>query len=483
MRSETAMVRLRRRVLTELAKLAREGALADKVATIMTGIATEKGPRYRCCVHKERAVLRERINIALSQPLTNDVRESAILAAKGHVASDMPIVNVLLEACDQCPLDKFLVTDACQNCIAHHCIASCPRKAISIHHNRACIDETLCIKCGMCRKSCPYGAIIENIRPCERACELGALHADSNRRAIIDYDKCVQCGACINACPFGAIGERTYIVQVIQEIRRGKEIMALIAPSIEGQFGVGVSLNQIISAIKALGFENVYETAEGAEITARNEAREFKESVIERHEKFLTTSCCPAFVSMIRTNFGDSVTHISKTVSPMATIANVVKKKHPDAILVFIGPCAAKKTEALEYTTLVDFVITYEELLAMFTGAGIETSRTGAGVSERRAPGDGNGFACSGGVLRAVGNVLNESNDAACLNGCCCEGLKGCKEVVAEAISGKRDVNFIEGMACCGGCVGGSGVLVDRRVASGIIKTHAIAKTASDTQV
>ncbi len=292
----TEVVKIRRKVLTEIARMTFDGSLKDNISDILNTVVTEEGPRYRCCVHKERAVLKDRINMALSQPISSNIQEAAQRALNGEIA-DLPIVNVLPEACDRCPIDKFLVTDACRNCLAHQCIASCPKKAIMVVQNRAYIDKTKCVECGMCKKSCSYGAIIEISRPCERACDLKAITAGADRRAVIDYSKCVECGACKIACPFGAISDRSTIVQLIRDFKV-KRVYAILAPAFIGQFGLKVRPSQVIHALKQIGFYDVREVAFGADIVTVQEVKEFAGSV-PASRKFMTTSCCPAFIVMI----------------------------------------------------------------------------------------------------------------------------------------------------------------------------------------
>lgn len=468
----TEVVKLRRKVLTEVAKLAYNDQLEENVESILTTVVTEDGPRYRCCVHKERAVLRNRIDMALSQPVSEPIVDAAKKAVAGEIAQDLPIVNVLTEACDQCPIDKFIVTDACRNCIAHHCMASCPKKAITVHQNRAYIDKTKCVECGMCKKACPYGAIIEISRPCERACDLGAIKAGQDRKAVIDYDRCVQCGSCKTACPFGAIGERSYIVQLIQDIKHGKHVVAMVAPAFVGQFGVKVTAGQLVSALHKMGFKDIYEVALGADMVTLEETHEFLERVPEK-QNYMTTSCCPAFVGMIEKHLPELKDHISSTVSPMIATGRVVKKEHADAVTVFIGPCTAKKAEAQKYPDAVDYVLTYEELAAMFVGLGINVTEMpdeGYAVQSSR---HGAIFARAGGVLESVQETAAKHGAADRLNAQRCAGLANCKQQLMIMKAGRSDVNFLEGMGCEGGCVGGPGTLTDMRVTSKLVDNYA----------
>ncbi len=465
------VTKIRRKVLAEVSRLALEGSLEDNIAGILSTVVSEDGPRYRCCVHKERAVLKDRINMALSQPIGTPLTEAARRALAGE-RSDLPAVNLLPEACDRCPIDKFLVTDACRNCLAHNCIASCPKKAIMVVQNRAYIDKTICIECGMCKRSCAYGAIIEISRPCERACDLKAIVAGSDRRAVIDYDKCVQCGACKVACPFGAISERSEIVQLIQRLKAGQRVYALLAPAFIGQFGPKVKPGQIIGAIGRLGFHGVREVALDADAVALAEAGGFT-STVPAEQPFMTTSCCPAFVAMVEKHFPDAGEYVSTTVSPMIAAAKAVKEEDPSAAVVFIGPCVAKKAEARCYPDLVDFVLTFEELAAVFVGAGINLAETEAGAHSTAASRDGIGFARAGGVTQAVRDTVAQLTPGATLKPQRAEGLADCLAVLAKMQQGSLDANFLEGMACPGGCVGGPGTMADQRITAKLVELYA----------
>lgn len=464
------VAKIRRKVLAELSRMAFAGTLAEDVAEILNTVVTEDGPRYRCCVHKERAVLKDRINIALSQPMGTPLAEAARRATAGERA-DLPVVNLLPEACDRCPIDKFLVTDACRNCLAHHCIASCPKKAIMVVQNRAYIDKGRCVECGLCKRSCAYGAIIEISRPCERACDLGAIVAGSDRRATIDHTKCVECGACKVTCPFGAISDRSEVVQVIERLQGGGRVVALLAPAFVGQFGPKVGPEQIIAALGRLGFAAVREVAVGADAVAVAEAAEFA-ATVPVSRPYMTTSCCPAFAAMTEKHVPAAADKVSTTVSPMVAAARAVKAADPAATAVFIGPCVAKKGEAARYPGEVDFVLTFEELAAMLVGADINVAEVAAGPRPTEASREGVGFARAGGVTQALSGALAGVAPEAQVRAQRAEGLAGCKAALVKMEQGGLD-NFLEGMACQGGCVGGPGTLADPRITGRLVDVYA----------
>lgn len=473
----TEVMKIRRKVLLELSRLAWEDSLAENISEIADTIVTNEGPRYRCCVHKERAVVKDRIKLALAQPLDVSITEAAKAALAGEIAK-MPLVNIMPEACDQCPIDKFLVTNACRNCVAHNCIAGCPKNAITVVQNQAYIDKGRCIECGLCKKSCMYGAIVEISRPCERACELGAIKSDKERRAAIDYDKCVQCGGCKAACPFGAINEQSYIVQVIQAIKSQRPVYAMLAPAFISQLGIKVKAFQVVAALKSIGFTDVAEVALAADVVTLAEAEEFLHAVPE-HQSYMTTSCCPAFVEMVGKHLPDSRDKVSTTPSPMVVMGRMIKDQHPDAVVVFVGPCIAKKAEARKNRDVIDYVLTFEELATMLANINL------AGFTEEKTESDASQtgilFARAGGVSGAVVKALAEKDALDQLKAVRAEGLDECYKMLKEIGEGKREANFMEGMACVGGCIGGPGVLADRRVSGKMVENFAAQSAVVDS--
>jgi [FeFe] hydrogenase (group B1/B3) len=468
------VTKIRRKVLTGVARLVFQNRLDTGIDELIYTIATEEGPRYRCCVHKERAVLKERIKHVLGQSQKMKLDDTIAAAISGK-EPDEPIISVLDVACDQCPIDKFIVTDACRNCIAHPCINSCPKKAIVEVQNRAYIDKNKCVECGICKRACPYGAILEISRPCERACQVGAIYAGTDRKAKIDYEKCIQCGACRMGCPFGAISDRTDVAKVSFMLRdKTQHTYAILAPAFIGQFGHKVSPAQIKQALGQLGFYEVREVAEGADVVAIAETKEFIETVpVER--KCMTTSCCPAFVALIEKHHPELADYMSSTISPMIAIGKLVKEVDPYAKVVFIGPCLAKKEEARrrENIEAIDAVLTFEELAAIFVAANINVAEMPEDSFTTRASEHGTTFARTGGLVRAVEGSLGKLAASIPFQPMQCNGVEACQENLALIKAGKCNANFIEGMVCSGGCVGGPGTLMDYRVTTRLVDTFA----------
>ena len=441
---DTNVQQMKYRVLREVARLAKEDKLTEGLLSIAETIIPGPQPTMRCCIYKERAIVQEQVKMALG----------------GH-ADHTSEVEVLPIACDECPVSQVTVSDACRGCIAHRCANACPKGAISFPNHHAFIDHSKCIACGKCVAACPYSAITKNVRPCERACKPGAIKMDETKKAHINEEKCVSCGACVYQCPFGAVVDKSYITKVVQLLKDAKKegagpLYAVVAPSISGQFE-GVTTGQVAAGMKAMGFTAVVEAALGADLVAYTEAQELVE------KGFLTSSCCPAFVTYIKKNFPTMVEHISHNLSPMAMIAKMIKKAHPDAHVVFIGPCIAKKGEVKQERVkdLVDVAMTFEELQAMFDAYEIDLTAM-EDDTLNNASYFGRIFARSGGLKEAVEEALKEQGVSAEdfeLKALPCSGLEECKLALLKASKGLLTENFIEGMACEQGCIGGPGCL------------------------
>lgn len=439
---DTKVQHLKYKVLREVAREEWKGTLLEKITDIPKRIVPGSEPTMRCCVYKERAILSERIKLAIGGNRLNS-----------------NVIEVIDIACDECPVGGYEVTEACRGCLAHRCEDVCKRGAITFdNHQKAHIDKTKCVECGQCAKVCPYSAIANNKRPCENACKIKAISMSETKAAKIDDKKCIACGACIYQCPFGAISEKSFILNVIDMIKRSDEnkkykMYAVVAPSISSQFTYA-SLGQVVSGIKTLGFYSVVEAALGADIVAAKEAKELSE------KGFLTSSCCPAFVDYIHKQFPAFTDKISHNPSPMAAIAEQIKKTDPDSRVVFIGPCTAKKAEFQkpEVHKWVDCVITFEELQALFDSKDIDITSLTDEVLDN-ASYFGRIFARSGGVSEAIAQAIKEQYLDFKLNSVPCDGIDACRTALLKASKGVLDANFIEGMACSGGCIGGAGCL------------------------
>ena len=441
---DTKIQHLNYKVLREVAKLAWEDKLLESVIDIPARLAPGKEATMRCCVYKERAVLGERVKLAMGGDKTNP-----------------NVIEVIEIACDECPVGGYEVTNACRGCLAHRCEDVCKFGAISFDSQHvAHIDKSKCKECGACAKVCPYTAIVGRKRPCQNACKVKAISMTEDKAAKIDNSKCIQCGACVYQCPFGAILDKSYILDVVDILKNSKngeegstKVYAVVAPSISSQFSYA-KLGQVVTGLKKLGFHDVIEAALGADMVAMEEAKELSEKGL------LTSSCCPAFVNYIKIAFPKLVEHISHNMSPMAVLAKYIKETTPGSKVVFIGPCTAKKAEAqLESVKpYVDAVLTFEELQALFDSRGFDLSSFEEGVLDN-ASYFGRIFARSGGLTDAAAQAMKEQNIDFEIKPVVCDGIEACKLALLKLSKGALDGNFIEGMACIGGCINGAGCL------------------------
>ncbi|MBQ3125365.1 MAG: 4Fe-4S dicluster domain-containing protein [Clostridia bacterium] len=439
---DTKVQYLKYKVLREVAKEAWNDTLLENILEIPKTIVPGNTPTMRCCVYKERAILSERVRLAM-----------------GGDKDNPNVIEVIEIACDECPAAGFEVTDSCRGCLAHRCEDVCKRGAISFDHNHvAHIDKSKCVECGQCAKVCPYSAIVNRKRPCQNACKIKAISINEYNAAKIDNDKCISCGACVYQCPFGAIMDKSYILNVVDLIKKSDnnqkyKVYAMVAPSISSQFTYA-KLGQVITGLKKLGFFTVIEAALGADMVAQAESKELAE------KGFLTSSCCPAFVAYIKSAFPDLLEYVSHNPSPMAALAEYIKSTDKTAKVVFIGPCTAKKSEAQldEVKPYVDAVMTFEELQALYDSRDIDITALDEDVLDN-ASYFGRIFARSGGLSDAVAQGLKEQDIDFDLKAVPCDGIEACKVALLKKSKNVLDANFIEGMACTGGCIGGAGCL------------------------
>lgn len=429
-------------VLEQVAKLAFEGTLNEKRDQIPYDIIPGNKATFRCCVYREREIIRQRIRLAEGKfPVAG-------LANKN-------IVQVLDSACAECPIQRFVVTDNCQKCLGKKCLNACKFGAIHIGRDKAYIDPDKCKECGKCAQSCPYNAISDHQRPCKKSCPVNAISMDENDIVKIHDEKCIHCGACIKNCPFGALSDISFMVPVIKKIKSDKPVYAMVAPAAEGQFGKGVTMGDFRNALISLGFTDMVEVSLGADLTSESEGEEWLEAYKKGQKK--TTSCCPAFVAMIRRHFPQLADCISTTVSPMAATSRYIKALHPDAVTVFIGPCVAKKSEVLDdkIEGNADYALTIKEALAMLAAKEIELKAEGTPLQQGSIY--GRRFANAGGVTEAVLQSLREKGIEEEVKVCRANGAKECKKFLMLLKNGRLPEDFMEGMACEGGCVNGPG--------------------------
>ena len=469
---------IKREILVLIEKLKLEGKLEEGVHYIPREMIPRNSTPMRCCVFHDREIIRMRVMARLGCSVEN-YNEEKTLAEYAKEALERskptwPMLTVLDEACNACVKSRFMVTNACQACLARPCMMNCPKKAIEIKNGRAHIEEEKCINCGLCLQNCPYHAVIKIPVPCEEACPVDAISKDENGKERIDYHKCIFCGNCMRECPFGAMMDKSQLVDVIKHIMNGKKVNALYAPAVAAQ--VRAVPGQLESALKKAGFTRTWEVAIGADITADREAVEFEERMEHGHI-LMTTSCCPAYVRAVKKHVPQLVGCISDTRSPMHYTAELAKKADPDCISVFIGPCLAKRREGLD-DEFVDYVLSIEEIGALFSAMEIDVTK------EKAAPGtiiptaSGRSFAASGGVAEAVRVRLKhpEKLRAVGINGLDRAGMKQLamygRIQSGEMPHNDTTPNLVEVMACEGGCIGGPSVITNPKTAAGQLKKY-----------
>ena len=458
------LIKLRRRVFEEVARLGySDESIRKKIDELPYEIV--KQSFGRSSLFLERAIVGERIRLALGLPLrnadeyglTSDGINKAIVTERYY---QPPLVNIIDFACNACPKDSFFVTSSCEGCLANPCANVCPKQAISLKNGKSFIDQDLCIKCGRCQKVCPYNAIIHRKRPCEAVCGMNAIISDENGKAKIDYSRCVSCGMCMVNCPFGAIADKSQIFQIIQAIKSDTDVYAIVAPAFIGQFGPKVNLKTLDDAFSKLGFKGVFEVSIGADLCTIEEAKDFLENVPNKL-KFMATSCCPAWSKMAKMEFPEYKENISMALTPMVYTARLIKKKYPNSKIVFVGPCSAKKLEAsrAEVRSDVDFVLTFEEIYGMFMAKDVDFTKLKEAPLKNETSADGRGFAIMGGVAQAVVHSAKVLAPEREVNVFAAQGLNDCREMLKDAVAGKYDGYLLEGMACPSGCISGPGTL------------------------
>ena len=456
---------IRLKVFSEIAKMAYNEVPLSDLGKAVYRILPGEVANYRDSIFLERAIVSERLRLGLGlklrkaselQTITEGIEDIDV----DHRSFEPPLINVIPFACEACPTKSYEVTNNCRKCLAHPCSHVCPKNAVTIEKTKAVIDQDKCIKCGKCKEACPYSAVIMYDRPCAAVCGVKAIESDYLGRADINQDKCVACGRCITECPFGAISDKSQIYQLIKAIKSGKKVYAEIAPSFVGQFGALASPIQIKEGIKHLGFEDVVEVGLGADFTTLEEALEFVERVPEEID-FMGTSCCHSWYLMVKNNFPELTEQISDSSTPMCYTGRYLKELDPEGLVAFIGPCTSKKLEGLtdKVKQYVDFVITFEELLGMFVGKGIELSEIEVEGDLRDASSSGRGYAQAGGVAQAVKDTIHELKPEKEVEIVNAQSLDECIKMLKVAKAGRYNGCLLEGMACPNGCIGGAGTI------------------------
>lgn len=464
MATTTNTMILRRDLMTRIIKHLKDGNLRDNIDRIPYVMRPRDVEASRCCVYKDRAMLKYRAMGVLGFGTDDEVDEMTTLAQYYDTAYQRKKIekeplSVMDAACSACVRVNYVVTNMCRGCVARPCAANCNKDAIYFQNGQAHIDSSKCVNCGLCQKNCPFHAIIYVPVPCEEGCPVGAITKDDRGKEHIDPQKCIYCGRCISACPFGAIIERSHIVDIFKAIKSEKEVIAIVAPAIAGQFKT--PLENILGAITKVGFDKVVEVAKGADVTTANEAEEFIEKMAEG-QPFMTTSCCPSYYILAARHLPEVKPFVSHTKSPMYYTAEIVRKENPNAVIVFVGPCLAKRFEGYSDPN-VDYTLSFEELGTMFIAYGVNASQDSDYVKDNSIDPSSRGYAASAGVMGAVAKAVGERAE---IKPIVIDGIS--KQTIRELRGYVKACpgNMIEVMACEGGCVNGCNVIANPKVAT-----------------
>lgn len=316
----------------------------------------------------------------------------------------------------------------------------------------------------------------ESNNDCSRYCAFEAITREENGTVKIDYDKCIGEGYCVTMCKLGALSEKSQFVPLIKLLRQPyTPVYASVAPAFAGQFGTDVTAGKLRSALLALGFTDMVETALFADLITIKEVFEFDERVKTEKDFLLTSCCCPVWIKLIENKYPDLVQHISPAVSPMIASGRVLKILEPNAKVVFIGPCIAKKSEAMlpDLKGAIDFVLTFQELSAIFEAAGVNPAKM-SDDEKATASWSGRVYAYTGGVSAAVAETLYRliPHKAPKFRPIKADGIPDCQKILEQINNGQITANFIEGMACKGGCVGGPGRLLNPEEGQAKVQTY-----------
>lgn len=328
------------------------------------------------------------------------------------------------------------------------------KKAITYYVvNKRLIEKLQCIDSNCTRD-------IDNKFPCEKACPFNALTMDKeNSIANINEELCLNCGFCIDACAKGKLIDKVEFLPILDLIKNNKVVIAIVAPAIIGQFGDNVSMDHLRSAFISMGFTDMVEVAFAADILSIKEAVEFDKHVKGPDDLLITSCCCPMWVGMLRKVYGELIPNLSPSVSPMIAAGRIIKKLNPEAKVVFIGPCLAKKAEAKEpdIKDAIDFVLTFKEVEEIFHTLKINPEELTPVPTKEYPSLGGRSYARTGGVTRAIYDVIKElyPDKAKYFNPIKGNGVRECKELLTKTLNGEVKASFIEGMGCVGGCVGG----------------------------
>lgn len=326
----------------------------------------------------------------------------------------------------------------------------------------------------------------EQKEKCMTECDFNAMNIDDNGNISI-LDSCVGCAKCINYCIKKNLSDRKDLLPVFDIINNSDSLVyAMIAPAFTSQYGPEVTPGKLRAAFKKLGFAGMIEVALFADILTLKEALEFDSSIKTDEDFLLTSCCCPMWIGMIKKIYNELVPHIPPSVSPMVACGRSIKRLYPDVKTVFIGPCVAKKAEAREkdIADAVDYVLTFQEVADIFKAAYIEPENLDEDLRDHSSRA-GRIYARTGGVSEAIHDTLDYLNPSRKIpfKSKQANGIAECKTLLNEIKDGNITANFLEGMGCPGGCVGGSKRILDKEQGTKYVNSYgkeAVYKTPVD---
>lgn len=457
-------VLIHRELVARLARLFDGGELELKIDRIPLEMRPKDGGSSRCCVYKDRAMLRYKLMALLGFDIREEEDELTPLSDYVRRAYERTSIaeeplTVVDDVCSACVRTNYVVTNMCRGCMARPCMLNCPKDAINFEGGQAHIDHQKCVNCGICQKSCPFHAIIYVPVPCEESCPVGAISKREDGTEQIDYGKCIYCGRCVASCPFGAVMEKSQIMDLFSAFKDGKQVVAMVAPAIAGQFKA--PLPKILGAIKELGFDDVVEVAKGADVTTENEAKEFIHKM-EEGQKFMTTSCCPSYITAVKKHIPEIAPYVSDTLTPMQYTAQIARDMYPDAVLVFVGPCLAKRHETY-CDGNADLMLSFGEIGALFVAKGIDVDKCGGMELDGEIDSTSRGYPVTSGVMTAVKTKIGGKVEIRPL---LVDGLDKAKIRELKTFPKTCTANMVEVMACPGGCVNGCSVIANPKIAA-----------------
>lgn len=455
---------MHRELLTRLTRLFNEGQLELKVDRIPLELRPKGAETSRCCVYKDRAMLRYKLMALMGFNVRDEEDELTPLSEYVNRAFERSEIErepltVIDDVCNTCVKSNYVVTNMCRGCMGRPCIVNCPKGAVHFDRGQAHIDPSKCINCGICQKSCPFHSIIYVPVPCEEACPVGAISKREDGTEQIDYDKCIYCGRCVASCPFGAVMEKSHIMDVFRAFRSDKKVIAMVAPAIAGQFKA--PLAKILGAIKEIGFDEVIEVAKGADVTTDNEAAEFLHKM-EEGQKFMTTSCCPSYITAVRKHIPEIAPFVSDTLTPMQYTAQMAREIYPDGVLVFVGPCLAKRYETY-CDENADLMLSFAEIGSMMVAKGIDVANSGQVELDMEINSTSRGYPVTTGVMTAVATKIGDKYEIRPL---VIDGLDKAKIKELKTFPKTCEANMVEVMACQGGCINGCNVIANPKIAT-----------------